>query len=686
MGAYANGLWVLDVNGNFVWDPPIDQVPNFGGLGITPVVGAWKPYDEPQPPAAQRMDFSAPPAAAEGSCGPLATNPNCTRGSSLITFVGQTQMYGTSRTYTTGPDRYKFYNFTSNGIKDQNGSNLGFACGADATSFGDYFAEARVPCSTANFLINVLSSRLYKLDGLHRAQAPGADSGIFHTYYSLGLVAAGSSWDPPSINVGSFSDATTAAGPFVAAGSGGVTARYNSRTQTTVALHIDVPYSAVKGKIDFSFPTVDVYGNASSNQVFSLIVYDDTPHIDTPSPLLAGTQSALTIRGTGFGDHPTVYVDGSGCTGGTAYNPGLPSRINGQDVVTVQVNLPISKAGTSVPVCVKSNGAGGHVFVGAPQGTAQGLPTSNTVQLALQGPPTISGNPGIWWFAGVVPECGDPTVAPCYFTSTLLTVTLGPGGTVPTASAPAVWRPTANESKVSISCTDQSCGSVVVTAVAATVPDCNDSSNQTQIVVTLSGFASPPFYVKVDTPAALEVQQDWVGNVFRPLVTDFPYNANGQIGYTTYIQYFIRSGCGVVMTPIRTNEFFTQNTRSSALFNGVVNNWPFIPNNPINQGFNGVWDVDKFATDNTFTDTIAISDYPPGTAPAGVVPFNPTPQPPPADQSNPGTFMGTSNVWLTWQLQTFRVGSLTQGLGNMVQLGDLVSYLDHARVLPSPPQ
>ena len=41
VGAYKDGLWLLDVNGNFIWDPPTDQVIFFGGPGQTPVVGKW---------------------------------------------------------------------------------------------------------------------------------------------------------------------------------------------------------------------------------------------------------------------------------------------------------------------------------------------------------------------------------------------------------------------------------------------------------------------------------------------------------------------------------------------------------------------------------------------------------------------------------------------------------------------
>ena len=43
VGAFSAtlGLWVLDMNGNYTWDPPADRVTAFGGPGQTPVVGKW---------------------------------------------------------------------------------------------------------------------------------------------------------------------------------------------------------------------------------------------------------------------------------------------------------------------------------------------------------------------------------------------------------------------------------------------------------------------------------------------------------------------------------------------------------------------------------------------------------------------------------------------------------------------
>jgi hypothetical protein len=42
IGVYQNGIWQLDYNGNFVWDGPgIDKLVFFGGPGYMPVVGDW---------------------------------------------------------------------------------------------------------------------------------------------------------------------------------------------------------------------------------------------------------------------------------------------------------------------------------------------------------------------------------------------------------------------------------------------------------------------------------------------------------------------------------------------------------------------------------------------------------------------------------------------------------------------
>ena len=42
IGIYGNGTWILDYNGNYAWDGTgIDKLISFGGAGYTPVVGDW---------------------------------------------------------------------------------------------------------------------------------------------------------------------------------------------------------------------------------------------------------------------------------------------------------------------------------------------------------------------------------------------------------------------------------------------------------------------------------------------------------------------------------------------------------------------------------------------------------------------------------------------------------------------
>ena len=42
IGVYYQGVWMVDYNGDFVWNgPTVDKLPYFGGPGFTPVVGDW---------------------------------------------------------------------------------------------------------------------------------------------------------------------------------------------------------------------------------------------------------------------------------------------------------------------------------------------------------------------------------------------------------------------------------------------------------------------------------------------------------------------------------------------------------------------------------------------------------------------------------------------------------------------
>lgn len=44
LGAFSNGTWLLDANGNFTWDGPFasDVLVTFGTFGSVPVPGRWK--------------------------------------------------------------------------------------------------------------------------------------------------------------------------------------------------------------------------------------------------------------------------------------------------------------------------------------------------------------------------------------------------------------------------------------------------------------------------------------------------------------------------------------------------------------------------------------------------------------------------------------------------------------------
>jgi hypothetical protein len=41
IGVYKDGTWMLDYDGNFFWNPPVDKMPSWGGVGYTPVAGDW---------------------------------------------------------------------------------------------------------------------------------------------------------------------------------------------------------------------------------------------------------------------------------------------------------------------------------------------------------------------------------------------------------------------------------------------------------------------------------------------------------------------------------------------------------------------------------------------------------------------------------------------------------------------
>ncbi len=396
--------------------------------------------------------------------------------------------------------------------------------------------------------------------------------------------------------------------------------------------------------------------------------------IQPPSPAITQMTELSTVQSQAFDS--TVQFTMTGTHFGTAGLPALSFQASsGITVYQIDPNTATDTFISGTFILPANTAAATYSVALTPYGSSLfGTAWFNVAA----GPPTISGSSGIWWFGGVTPGCDTAKPFACYYTSDLLTAAPGAGGSSPSPTAPAVWQVVANGGNVSWTCKDQdpSCASIVVTAQGATSPVCTDPANETQFTVTLAGVSSPPFYVTIDMPAGLEVYTDqYSGKAF---IVDTPYTINNTIGYQTGVRYLIRSACGYVMLPVYVNEFFGQGTRSPVLFNGVVNDWPFAPNNA-SSWFKGSWDVTDFYADtNTFNDYLTQAGSPNT--------FHPPPQSPPADPSALGGYLGTSTVWLLWQPQTFRVGSLTQGLGYTVKLGYVTFYLDHGRSLTSPPQ
>ena len=122
----------------------------------------------------------------------------------------------------------------------------------------------------------------------------------------------------------------------------------------------------------------------------------------------------------------------------------------------------------------------------------------------VAGPPTISGNAGIWYLgsASVNDNCDPGSPVPnCYYNSTQLTVTPGTGGTPPTAGSPAYWSftdPLTGQPPtfVSTTCDDAGCSKVTIRATSQP-PTCG----RIEVRVTLGGISSATFTVVVDWPS-----------------------------------------------------------------------------------------------------------------------------------------------------------------------------------------
>jgi len=348
----------------------------------------------------------------------------------------------------------------------------------------------------------------------------------------------------------------------------------------------------------------------------------------------------LTVTGSGFGDHPTVLV------GGGVYNPGPPSRNSqGQDVVTISVTLDPSLAGSSLPVHLQSNGAGGQAFFGQPQGPQLGSPNSNTMQVqAKAAAPTISSsNPGIWWLG---PNF-VPIPAEGYYDLTVVTLTPGAGASPPSAGSPATWTvaPSTALNYLTINCVDSACASAIVKLFGPPV-----GCGQVQVTATFGGLQSNAFTVYIDQPLSVTLVQ----------AVDRSYNILPVYpGYLSENTLRLGSSCGQTMTNISVHEEFTGNFGSCG---GSINwagalpqdDWFHWTTNPGTDPFPG-----------SFPDTVGFACQP-----GNCTPDSKTPPIPPAPLSL------HANAWST---QEFFAGSITIGKGAPTVPDLQVLYTDHGR-------
>jgi len=125
----------------------------------------------------------------------------------------------------------------------------------------------------------------------------------------------------------------------------------------------------------------------------------------------------------------------------------------------------------------------------------------------VPGPPTISGNQGVWWLGSAAVNDNCAAGQACYYNSTQLTMAPGPGASPPSAAVPAAWSltdPATGQAPTFASwacnANDATCSSGKVTATSQ--PAYCSTTGNVQVSVTLGGITSAPFIVIVDWPQA----------------------------------------------------------------------------------------------------------------------------------------------------------------------------------------
>lgn len=268
------------------------------------------------------------------------------------------------------------------------------------------------------------------------------------------------------------------------------------------------------------------------------------------NPCPAGATATLQVGTT---DIP-FEIDGSNFT---AYTP---TSLTGSCVANVFF-IAYDDHAVNGTLDVPANATAGPCTVTfTPAGMSQ---SATYVVNLIPGPPTVSGSQGIWYL-GSAPyndNC-DPNNLQnpsCYYNSTQLSLALGPGGTAPSASSPAVWSltdPASGQSPTfaSFVCVDQPCSMIKITATSP--PSYCVSTGNVHVQVTLAGVASSPFSVVVDWPqSTILIATSDIG---------IQNQARQQVGYLSVNTLKLASACGSTMFNMAWHEEFPTNTSGVA--------------------------------------------------------------------------------------------------------------------------
>jgi hypothetical protein len=271
-------------------------------------------------------------------------------------------------------------------------------------------------------------------------------------------------------------------------------------------------------------------------------------------------------------------------------------------------------------------------------------------------------------------NCDPNSTTPnCYYNSTQLTVTAGPGGAAPSTSSPAAWTlidpatgiaPTFAKFQC-VTGVATGCSSITVTATGQPSFCGSPGDTNVHVQVTLGGFQSAAFNVQVDWPQSLE----------RTGTKDQGLSIVDPPGYLSYNTLRLRSGCQNPMFNMAYHEEFPLNGSGvAATWNtcgGQKPGWT----DPVYQNVwaSGISDINGILNQDRF-DAVVMEP--------GCTNCNPVPKIPGTQQIPPTELDPTANAW-SWQF--IYVGSQdTATLGKYwpASPNKQVLYTDHGRDEP----